>query len=228
MNQTITQGIVLTRTNFQEADRILTLLTPDQGKVRVLAKSVRKSRSKLAAGTELLSISEIGFLRGRGEVATLTSARLITHFGTIVRDLERTNYAYEVMKQLNHITEDNAEPAYFELLRDVLEQLNDLAFNLDLLRLWMAMQLLHITGHEPDLQRDKQGKTLDAEHYDFDFESMTFRSHPDGPFQSAHIKVLRLCLTQPAAKLANVAGIEVYVPDDLRLLRTILPLHGLA
>ena len=38
MNQIITKGVVLSRTNFQEADRILTVLTPDYGKVRVVAK----------------------------------------------------------------------------------------------------------------------------------------------------------------------------------------------
>jgi DNA repair protein RecO (recombination protein O) len=47
-NQIITTAIVLARTEFQEADRILTLLTPDQGKLRAIAKGVR--RAKVEAG----------------------------------------------------------------------------------------------------------------------------------------------------------------------------------
>jgi DNA repair protein RecO (recombination protein O) len=228
MNQIITTAIVLSRTNYQEADRILTLLTPDKGKVHVLAKGVRKSRSKMAAGTELLSISEIGYIRGRGELATLTSARLRTHYGTIVKDLERTNYAYDVIKRVNRITEDNAEPAYFELLRDVLERLNEPAFNLDLLQAWTNMQLLRVTGHEPDLARDKQGRRLEGDSYNFDFDTMTFFTHPDGTFTPAHIKLLRLCQTQPAAKLAAINGIEGVVTACAHLTRTILPFNGLA
>ena len=46
-NQIVTTGIVLARTDFREADRILTVLTPDNGKVRVIAKGVRLPRSKI-------------------------------------------------------------------------------------------------------------------------------------------------------------------------------------
>ena len=98
MNRTITRGIVLARTNYQEADRIITFITPDQGKLRVLAKGVRKSMSKMAGGIELFSISEIGFLKGRGELCMLTSTRLEKYFDTIVQDINRTVYIYIYLK----------------------------------------------------------------------------------------------------------------------------------
>jgi DNA repair protein RecO (recombination protein O) len=66
-----TNGIILARTNYGEADRIITFLTPDHGKVKVIAKAVRKSKSKLAGGIELFSISQISFIIGRGEINTL-------------------------------------------------------------------------------------------------------------------------------------------------------------
>src|ERR1700752_4542275 len=106
IKQTITSAIVLSRTSYQEADRILTLLTPDYGKLRVLAKGVRKSKSKMAGGIELFSIAEIGFIRGKGEMGTLTSSRLIKHFGTIVQDITRTTAGYEIIRVLNKTTED--------------------------------------------------------------------------------------------------------------------------
>ena len=50
MKQFISTGIVLARTDFGEADRILTMLSPDFGKLHLIAKGVRKERSKLAGG----------------------------------------------------------------------------------------------------------------------------------------------------------------------------------
>jgi len=50
MKRINTHGIVLARTDFGEADRILTFLTPDNGKVKAIAKGVRKQKSKMAGG----------------------------------------------------------------------------------------------------------------------------------------------------------------------------------
>ena len=59
MNRISTRSIILTRINYAEADRIITFLTPSNGKVRAIAKGVRKAKSKLAGGIELFSISDI-------------------------------------------------------------------------------------------------------------------------------------------------------------------------
>lgn len=226
MNQIITKGIVLSRTSYQEADRILTLLTIDQGKVRTVAKGVRKSRSKMAAGTELLSISEIGFIRGKGELTTLTTARLETHFGNIVKDMDRTMYAYDLLKRINRLTEDNSGPEYFHLLAEILESVNILDRNLEVIQLWTLMRLLSISGHQPELVRDNHGKALMAsEHYGFDTDAMAFYSHPEGPYGVGHVKLLRLCLNQPLERVATVSGLEPYVTPMLRLLQTMCQMH---
>ena len=73
-----TQAIVLRRTNFGEADRILTLLTP-LGQRGAMARGVRREKSKLAGGIELFGVSDVVLQQGKGDLATLTSARLI-HF----------------------------------------------------------------------------------------------------------------------------------------------------
>ncbi|MEK7561678.1 MAG: DNA repair protein RecO, partial [Patescibacteria group bacterium] len=81
MNRYITKGIVLSRTDYGEADRILSFLTIDHGKVRAIAKGVRKSKSKLAGGIELFSVSDLTLIIGRGELNTLISTRLVRHYG---------------------------------------------------------------------------------------------------------------------------------------------------
>jgi DNA repair protein RecO (recombination protein O) len=194
--QTInTQGIILTRTDFGEADRILHFLTPDHGKVSGIAKGVRKSKSKLAGSIELFSISELTFIVGKSEIYTIISARLINHFDNIVKELERTSVGYELIRLLNKATEDNPEEMYFRLLLQALHALDDLSLDPKVTELWLKMQIIKLAGHSPNLKTDCEGQKLTEKHnYKFDFDAMCF--DPDktgqGAFNSNHIKFLRL------------------------------------
>ncbi len=191
----VTKGVILARTDYGEADRILTVLTPDKGKVRLMAKGVRKVKSKLAGGIELFSVSQITYLPGRGEIGTLLSARLQVHYGTIVTDIERTMFGYAVLKAVNKITEDMADHDYFDLVQQVLFSLDDSSIKLDNIRLWLQLQLLHLGGHAPNLSRDTSGEKLTADQrYAFSVDDMTFSPAAGGQYQARHIKLLRLAL----------------------------------
>jgi DNA repair protein RecO (recombination protein O) len=195
MKQFTTQGIVLTRTDYGEADRIITFLTPDHGKLKAMAKSVRKSKSKLAGGIELFSVSDLTVVVGRGEINTLISARLAKHYGNIVKDLDRTGAAYEVLRLVHRSTEDAPEKAYFNLLVDVFEALNDQNLDPEITALWFEMQLLKLTGHAPNLNTDLSGDRLkESSSYNFYHDRMRFgpQESKDGRFTARHIKFLRL------------------------------------
>lgn len=193
MKQLQTIGIVLSRTDFGEADRIVTILTPDQGKLRLMAKGVRKIKSRLAGGIELFSISEISFIKGRGEIGTMVSARLVKHFGQIVKDINRVQLGYIQIKLLNKATEDQPDIEYFELLQRTFAALDDLEVPVDLIELWFQAQLLKFDGYTPNLLDDSEGHKLEADKlYDFDINSVAFKLNPDGIFDSKQIKTLRL------------------------------------
>ncbi len=193
MNQTVTTAIILSRTNFGEADRILTLLTPDHGKIRLMAKCVRKISSKLAGGVELFSGSTITFIRGRGEIGTLVSARLVRHFGYIVTDLKRVQLGYALIKLLNKNIEDESGEEYYRLLEQVLGLLNDPEMSLDIIQDWYCCQMLRLDGHTPNLQSDVHGRRLAAdETYSFSIDDMAFMPNKAGIYGSSHIKYLRL------------------------------------
>jgi len=208
MNQLSTQGIVLSRTDFQEADRIITMLTPDQGKIRLIAKGVRRSKSKLAGGLELFSISDITYIKGRSEIFTLVSNRLHEHFGEIVKNIDRTMLGYDFLKRINKITEDEPDATYFDLLAQSLEALNNSDLSVQLVDLWFSLQLLKVSGHMPNLLTDMTGQKLDAKKtYEFNFDSMSFQYRPDGIFGVDHIKLLRLVSSQTLMKLGNIQGV---------------------
>lgn len=220
MKQTVSLCIVLSRTNYGEADRIVTVLTPGHGKVRMLAKGVRRVKSKLAGGIEPFSVSTIGFLQGRGELATLTSSRLEQHFGDIVKDVDRTMYAYSALKVINKITEDAADVTYFALTRQTLAALNDLRLLLQLVDVWFQAQLLKLGGHTPNLSSDANGQKLsETASYIFVSDNMSFCPKNDGPFRARHIKLLRLAFTvKNPDTLKNIRGAEEVLTEILPLL----------
>lgn len=227
MKQLLTQGIILSRTDYGEADRILTLLTPDYGKLRLLARGVRKVKSKLAGGIELFSVSNITFIEGRKEMGTLISTRLIKHYGHIVEDIERTMLGYELIKQLNKVTEDKPETEYFEFLKQVFEALDDSIINTQLIQAWFTAQMLKLAGHSPNLQTDTAGNKLSAgQEYNFSYDNMAFAHQPKGTFRADDIKFLRLLFSgnQPAA-LQRVTGWEAFTKRCLPLLQTQKQLH---
>lgn len=194
MQRFSTKAIVLARTDFGEADRILTFLTPDHGKVRGLARGVRKLKSKLAGGIELFSVSEISFIAGRGEINTIVSTRLLDHYGNIVKDLDRTNAGYDFIKTLDKATADHPEPGYFDLLAEVLVALDDRQMDLNLVKSWFNAELLRLAGHSPNLQTDVEGyKLAQDQTYDFNFDDMCFqKSSSRQAFGEKDIKLLRL------------------------------------
>jgi DNA repair protein RecO (recombination protein O) len=215
MRQFRTSCIILNRTDYGEADRIITFLTPDHGKIRAIAKGVRKSKSKLAGGIELFSVSDISFIPGKREISTVVSTRLIKHYGEIVKDLDRTAAAYDFIKKMDKATEDAAERQYYELLKEALEALDDGSISLELTGLWFGAQLLRLSGHSPNLRTDEAGnKLIESRNYDFDFDSMRFKTGE--LFGKDQIKFLRLLFSDNRPKtiskvkgcvpLASVAG----------------------
>jgi DNA repair protein RecO (recombination protein O) len=222
--QIVTKGIILSRTDFGEADRILMVLTPDHGKIRLMAKGVRKIKSKLAGGIELFSVSDVSFISGRGEIGTLTSSRLKKHFDQIVKNIDRTMFGYELLKIINRATEDNAGEEYFILLQSALAGLDDEKLSQELLQLWLYMQLLKLGGHSPNLKTDKAGNKLATEQkYTFNIDDMNFVAHLQGPYSSGHIKMLRLAigLESPLA-LQKVQDSDRVLPEGLQLAKTML------
>lgn len=221
MKPVVSKGIVLNRTNYGEADRILVFLTPDQGKVHAIAKGVRKSKSKLAGGIELFTVADISFIRGKSELVTMTSARLNKHFGEITKQLDRANAGYEVLKIVAKHTDDHPDASYFGLVSETFDLLNRSEITPNLSLSWFYTQLLKLDGRTPNLQTDFQNKALnEQDKFLFDYQSMALKPHNSGPFNASHIKLLRALLS--SAKVA--ARLEVSpseIDTDLQLLRSL-------
>ncbi|HEY1064166.1 MAG TPA: DNA repair protein RecO [Candidatus Saccharimonadales bacterium] len=224
MNQHVTNGIILSRTNYGEADRIIKLLTPADGKISLLARGVRKPKSKMAGGIELFSVSSVTYIRGRGELGTLVSARLDKHYGAIVKRIDRVQLGYDLIKVLDRATEDEPEAEYFELLQQAFEALDDAAIDAMLVRFWFNVQLLRLAGHSPNLQTDSTGESLAPDsRYTFDFDTVSFAGLDSGAFTADHIKFLRLAFAGNTPRtLRQIAGGGALLHDVMPLVQTML------
>jgi DNA repair protein RecO (recombination protein O) len=209
VNSLKTRGIVLRRTDYGEADRIVTVLTPDHGKLRLMARGVRRPKAKLAGGIELFSVSDMSFVRGRGEIGTLISTRLDRHYGRIFQDIDRVQTGYDLLKLVDRATEDEPEPEYFHLMEQALAALDDSGISLELIRAWFNAGMLKFAGHAPNLATTAAGGQLsESARYVFDFDHMAFEPGPSGRFAAQDIKFLRLLFSphQPAT-IAKVQGL---------------------
>jgi DNA repair protein RecO (recombination protein O) len=210
MHSLQTRGIVLSRINYGEADRILTALTPQAGKLQLIAKGVRKVKSKLAGGIELFSIFEASYIKGRGEISTLVSVRLVKFYPNIIKDIDRVQLGYEILKVINRNTEDQVEEEYYLLTERLFELLNDDSVDAQRIKLWYPAQLIKLAGHTPNLSTDDRGKALKADQkFNFDVDKMCFVSDASGRYDQQHIKYLRILFDNPSSrKIFKLEGTE--------------------
>lgn len=222
MQTTRTEAIILRRTNYGEADRILNLLTPEYGKVSAIAKGVRKAKSKLAGGLELFATCEVTLLKGKTDMYTVSSARLEKFYGDILKDYDRMQLAYELIKLTNRATEMVGEAEFYYLLRDSFTYLNELSVDYRTIELWFRLRYASALGVGLNVSTTAQGEGLKPDvRYNFDFADMAFAPHPSGKFGADHIKLLRLAQVKDPAILRQVSGLDAVLEDNLWLVRTL-------
>lgn len=225
MNQLRTTGIVLARVDYGEADRIVTMLTSDAGKLSLIAKGVRRVKSKLAGGIELFSVSELVYIPGKGTIDTLVSTRLIRHYSHIVQDIDRTMLGYELLRQVHKTTEEDVEPEYFDMLDQSVALLDDSAVPMDFVQAWFSAQLLKHTGHTPNFTTDTDGEKLAAgKRYNFNFEHVALEraQGTEALFDTDTIKFCRLLFSGSSARaLYGVTGSEAFAAKLLPLMTSL-------
>lgn len=144
-----TEAIVIRRSDFGEADRLLTLITP-QGKRRVIAKGARKTTSRLAGHIELFTHTTLLLAVGRN-LDIVTQSTILHSFDTLRGDLRRIGAAYYAAELIDRLTEEEDEnrPA-FALLAAALAAL-DTTRNVDLVLRFYELHLLGYLGYRPHL-----------------------------------------------------------------------------
>lgn len=118
-----TEGIILKRANFGEADRILTIYTKHYGKIRALAKGVRKVTSRKGGNVEAFNHVSLFLAQGKN-LDIVSEAQVINSFKSWRKDLLKVGLAFYFCELVDKLTPDGqANQAVFELLRGSLAQI---------------------------------------------------------------------------------------------------------
>ena len=235
-----TQALVLRRTNYGEADRVVHFLTPE-GQVAVMAKGVRKARSKLAGGIEMFCLSEITVHQGKAKLGVLTSAKPLRFYQHILTDWQRLELAASTLKALyQHILTDwqrlelaastlkalgkfegIAAAEFFQIGKTSLEAL-DQGLPCDLVEAWLALRLATARGEEVNLYCDVTGTPLQSDLvYEWDPFERGLRPQPQGAISADQIKLMRLLVTSSPQLVAKVKNLDTLLPPVLQVARSL-------
>ncbi|MDQ2854479.1 MAG: DNA repair protein RecO [Chloroflexota bacterium] len=148
-----TEGIVLRSMDLGEADRVLTVLTPRLGKLRVIAKGIRRPRSRLGGGLEPFSDVHLVLAVGRTFDVVTQAALEDPHLG-LRDDLHSTAAAWYLVELVDRFCEGSAESHQaFELLGQGLAALDAAPAEVSraLVTRWFELHLLDAMGFRPEL-----------------------------------------------------------------------------
>ncbi len=208
-----TDAIILRRRDFGEADRLLTVYTPHRGKLRLVAKGVRKTKSKKAGHIELFTHAALQVAAGRN-LDILTQADTVQAYRALREDLDKISHAYYLVELVDKFTEEH-DPSYpiFELLALTLARLADGSPNEQFLALrFMEIHILGLTGFQPQLFLCVDcGTQIQPEENFFHISGggvlcpACGAHHPHAePISLGVLKVLRFLQTRPWEQIADV------------------------
>ena len=146
-----TEALILRRSDFGEADFLLTLYTPNYGKIKALAKGARKPIARLTGQVELFARCIMVINRGR-ELHIITQAESQQTHIPFQENLERSVYASHFVELLDQFAfEGEQNSAAYELITSALDWLCDPEANWKLAARYYEFRLLRVMGYEPSL-----------------------------------------------------------------------------
>lgn len=145
-------GIVLNKRDVGETDRIYTMYSFEGGKIRSLAKGVRKPHAKLASSLENITLADITIVRTRG-LGKITGSIVEHNFSALKRDCDAVMETFSALSLFDRIVDfENPDQATFILLKDYLEAMDGCASKKEVekyaqLRLGFIVKLLDALGY---------------------------------------------------------------------------------
>lgn len=148
-----TTGIVINENSLGDSDKILTILTPNIGKISCVAKGAKRPKSLLMAGSQLLCFGEY-VLHKTNDMYNIQSCDPIEIFYNIRTDLEKLNYAASITKIITDVTTENQNNYHIlKLYLNTLYIISESDKNLDFIISIFKMRLLKILGYAPKINQ---------------------------------------------------------------------------
>lgn len=145
-------GIVLGRRNFGEADRILSVYSINRGRISLLAKGIRRPKSRKRGHVEIFSLVRFQASSGRW-LDLITEVEIADDFNDVRKSLAKVSLAYYFCEVVGKITRENEQnyELYYLLLNSLISLKN--GKGLKKIRFNFIQKLLEITGYWPKGQK---------------------------------------------------------------------------
>lgn len=148
-----TKGIVLLESNMGDFDKMVSILTPDIGKIGCAAKGARRPKSPLLAGTQFLSFSDLIIYSGASSY-NIRSSETIEVFYNIRTDLEKLSYASFISRMVYDVTDENQFTyKILQLFLNTLYVISETDIDKDFILSVFQLRLMVILGFAPRLGR---------------------------------------------------------------------------
>jgi len=145
------QGIVLRAVKLGEADKIVSILTQGSGKVRAVAKGIRRTNSKFGARLEPLTHVSLLLYRGRN-LDTITQAEIVSPFRTIRGNFELIAAGEMLLESVDKVAEEHERNVrLFLLLLSGLRALEARPRDAAAVAECFLLKLLSLSGFHPSL-----------------------------------------------------------------------------
>lgn len=146
-----TKGIVISEHNVGDFDKMLTILTPNLGKIECIAKGSRKPKSLLLAGSQFLCFSEYILYKG-SENYSMNTCEIIELFFNIRMDLDKLETATYITKIINDVTTENQNNyKILQLYLNTLYVISETNKNLEFVKSIFRLRLTSIIGFRPQI-----------------------------------------------------------------------------
>ena len=150
-----TKGIIIAEKMMSDFDKILTILTPNMGKIECVAKGSRRPKSLLMAGTQFLCFGEYLLYKG-SENYSMNSCETIELFYNIRTDLDKLKYAAYITKIINDVTTENQNNyKVLQLFLNTLYVISNTDKDLEFVTSVFRIRLLSIIGYRPEIEECK-------------------------------------------------------------------------
>ncbi len=147
-----TKGIIIAEKMMSDFDKILTILTPNMGKIECVAKGSRRPKSLLMAGTQFLCFGEYLLYKG-SENYSMNSCETIELFYNIRTDLDKLKYAAYITKIINDVTTENQNNyKILQLFLNTLYIISNTDKDLEFITSIFRIRLLSIIGYRPEIE----------------------------------------------------------------------------
>jgi len=146
-----TKALVLRESRYKEADKILTVLTADEGKISLKARGAVRKSCKYGAASQMLSYSEMTLFGNKGKWS-LNEAETIEQFLPLRQDIEALALGTYFAEALEAVSdEDNPNPEMLQLGLNSLYALSREMYSKEHIKAVFELRLMCLSGFEPDL-----------------------------------------------------------------------------